>query len=89
MAQLVATYRFGLAQNHPFNDENKRTAFIAMRLLLKLNGYDLAAPPEDKYTTIIRVAPSEISEGELAQWIKSNLQEIKSQSRVIVHYFRG
>ena len=51
----------------------KRTARIAMRLFLKLNGYDLAVSPADKYTTIIRVAASEISEDELAQWIRKNL----------------
>ena len=49
-----------------------------MRLFLKLNGYDLAAAPGDKYKTIIRVAASDISEDELAQWIRKNLEEIKS-----------
>ena len=78
VAELAAAYGFGLAKNHPFNDANKRTAFIAMRLFLKLNGYDLAASPENKYKTIIRVAASQISEDELAQWIRKNLEEIKS-----------
>ena len=49
-----------------------------MRLFLKLNGYDLAASPEDKYKTIVRVASSDISEDELAQWIRKNMEEIKS-----------
>lgn len=49
-----------------------------MRLFLKLNGYDLAAAPEDKYKTIIYVAASDITEDELAQWIRKNLKEIKS-----------
>ena len=78
MAELAASYGFGLAKSHPFNDANKRTAFIAMRLFLKLNGYDLAASPEDKYTAIIRVAASDISEDELTQWIRKNLEEIKN-----------
>ena len=70
IAELVAAYGFGLAKNHPFNDANKRTALIAIRLFLKLNGYDLAASPEHKYKTIIRVAASDISEDKLAQWIR-------------------
>ena len=78
VAELAAAYDFGLARNHPFNDANKRTALIAMRLFLKLNGYDLVASAKDKYKTIIRVAASEISENELAQWIRKNLKEIKS-----------
>jgi death-on-curing family protein len=73
IAELAAAYAFGLAKNHPFNDANKRTALIAMRLFLKLNGYDLLAPPEEKYRTIIQVAASEVSEVELAQWIRANL----------------
>ena len=51
---------------------------IAIRLFLKLNGYDLPATPEDKYKTIIRVAASDISEHELAKWNRKNLEEIKS-----------
>ena len=78
LAELAAAYGFGLAKNHPFNDAYKRTALIAMRLFLKLNGYDLAASPEDKYKTIIRVAASDISEDELAQWIRKNLEKMKS-----------
>ena len=77
-AELAAAHRFGFAKNYPFNDANKRTALIAIRLFLKLNGYDLAASPDDKYKTIIRVAASDIIEDELAQWIGKNLKEIKS-----------
>ena len=78
VAELAAAYGFGLAKNHPFNDANKRTALIAVRLFLKLNGYDLAASPDEKYKTIIRVAASDVSEEELAQWIRENLEEMKS-----------
>jgi len=78
VAELAAAYGFGLAKSHPFNDANKRTALIAIRVFLKLNGYDLAAAPEAKYEMIIRVAASDVSEDELAQWIRKNLKEIKS-----------
>lgn len=76
LALLAAAYGSDLAKNHPFNDANKLTALIATRLFLKINGYDLAASPEDKYKTIIRVAASDISEDDLAQWIRKNLDEI-------------
>ena len=78
VAELAAAYGFGLAKNHPFNDANKRTALIAIRLFLKLNGYDLAASAEDKYKTIISVAASDISEGELAQWVRENLRAVET-----------
>ena len=77
-AELAIAYGFGFAKNYPFNDANKLTALIAMRLFLKLNGYDLAAAPEDKYKTIVRVAANDISEDELTHWIRKNLKEIKS-----------
>jgi death-on-curing protein len=32
----------GVAQNHPFEPGNKRTAFGAMRLFLRANGFDTA-----------------------------------------------
>lgn len=76
IAELAAAYAFGVAKSHPFNDANKRTALIAMRLFLKLNGYDLSAPPEEKYWTIIQVAANEVSEVELAQWIRENLRTL-------------
>ena len=87
-AELAAAYGFGFAKNHPFNDANKRTALIAMRLFLKINGYDLAASPADKYKTIIRVAASDIIEDEPAQKIRKNLKEIKSKTCVIVFNVR-
>jgi len=77
-AELAAAYGFGFAKNYTFNDANKRTALIAMRLFLNLNGYDLAASPEGTYKIIIRVAASDISEDELAQWIRKNVKEIKN-----------
>ena len=77
-AELAAACGFGFAKNYPFNDANKRTALIAMRLFLRLNGYDLAASPEDKYKMIIRVAASNISENELAQWVRKHLEKMKS-----------
>lgn len=79
IAELTAAYGLDLSKNHPLNDANKRTALIAMRLFLKLNGYDLTASVEEKYTTIIRVAANEISEATLVQWIRDNLKEIEAQ----------
>ena len=87
-AELAAAYGFGFAKNNPFNDANKRTALIAMRLFLKINGYYLAASPTDKYKTIIRVAASDIIEDEPEQKIRKNLKEIKSKTCVIVFNVR-
>lgn len=64
-----------IAQNHPFNDANKRTALIAIRLFLELNGYELTASPEEKYKTIICVAANDISQIEVVQWIRKKIRK--------------
>src|SRR3984957_10339990 len=42
IAKLAAANGFGAAQNHAFVDGNKRSAFIATVLFLRLNGWRLA-----------------------------------------------
>jgi death on curing protein len=68
---LAAAYGFGLARNHPFSDGNKRTALIAIRLFLKLNGAPFNASAEDKYRMILSLAAGELLESELAEWLRS------------------
>jgi death-on-curing protein len=43
LADIAAAYAFGLAKNHPFVDGNKRAAFLALGLSLRLNEYRLTA----------------------------------------------
>ncbi|HBK07683.1 MAG TPA: hypothetical protein DDZ81_17830 [Acetobacteraceae bacterium] len=40
-AELAAVHALGIARNHPFIDGNKRTAFGALEVFLRLNGCDL------------------------------------------------
>ncbi|MDJ0596013.1 MAG: type II toxin-antitoxin system death-on-curing family toxin [Pleurocapsa sp. MO_226.B13] len=67
---LAAAYGYGIANNHPFVDGNKRTSYVVMRTFLKLNGYDIQASAEEKYEVWIRLADSQLNEAELAQWIE-------------------
>ena len=41
LAALAAAYGYGLARDHPFNDGNKRVAFVTMGVFLGLNGHCL------------------------------------------------
>jgi death-on-curing protein len=72
-AALAAAYAYGIARNHPFHDGNKRTAFVAMELFLMKNGYELTASDEDAVVTFLRLAAGEITEDDLAAWIRQNL----------------
>jgi len=74
LASLAAAYAYGIARNHPFIDGNKRTALVAARTFLILNGVDLAATQDDKVLTILKLAEGGISEEELAGWIRERIQ---------------
>lgn len=72
-AELAAAYGFGLAKNHPFLDGNKRTAFVAVELFLRLNGYVLEADDASCVLTILAVAAGDIDEQNFAAWIRKNI----------------
>jgi death on curing protein len=78
VAELAASYAFGLAKNHPFVDGNKRAAFLSIGLFLYLNGQTLTASQADATLTIMAVAASERTEADLATWIRNHLATRKS-----------
>ena len=70
-ADLAAAYGVGLAKNHAFVDGNKRAAFLAMGLFLRLNGYRLKTPQAEATITMLGVAAGAINEADLAQWLRT------------------
>lgn len=77
LASLGTAYAFGLAKNHPFLDGNKRTAYVACRTFLLLNGIDLSASQEEKYLTFLRLAEGRMKEAALAEWMRGRVVKIK------------
>ena len=73
LASLAAAYAYGIARDHPFVDGNKRTALVAVRTLLLLNGVNLNATQDDKLLTFVNLAEGSISEEELAAWIRKRI----------------
>ena len=73
LASLAAAYAYGIARNHPFVDGNKRTALVAARTFLILNGVDLEATQDDKVLTFLSLAEGAVSEEELADWIRKRI----------------
>ena len=67
---LAAAYGFGLANNHPFVDGNKRVAFQAMYLFLGLNGFRIEAPEEEVVVLILSLASGQLDEPALAAWLR-------------------
>ena len=74
---LAAAYGYGIANNHPFIDGNKRTSYVVMRTFLKLNGYDIQASAIEKYQTWMNLANSQINEAQLAHWIQEKSIKIE------------
>jgi death on curing protein len=72
--RLAASYAFGLAKNHAFVDGNKRVAFIAAGLFLRLDGYRLIAEQAQATLVMLSVASGAFSENEFADWIRKNIQ---------------
>ncbi len=69
-ADLAASYGYGLAQNHPFVDGNKRTAFLAVGLFLYMNGYRLTVSQTEATATVLALAAGELEEAAFAAWIR-------------------
>lgn len=76
ITRLAACYAFGLAKNHAFVDGNKRLAFIAAGVFLRLNGMRLAADQAQATLIILSVASGSFAEEELADWIRRNAKPL-------------
>jgi death-on-curing protein len=72
MAALAAAYAFGLARNHAFVDGNKRIAFHAMMVFLRVNDIPFAPDPAHATSIILSLAAGEVSEESLTRWIRDN-----------------
>lgn len=67
--RLAASYAFGIATGHPFNDANKRTAFVVAVVFLAVNGLRFEAPEEDVVPTMLELTTKRLNEMEFAAWL--------------------
>ena len=68
---LAATYAVVLAVGHVFNDANKRTAFKAMNVCLRLNGISLNFQTEEIGRIIVEVSQGLVDETELSDYLRT------------------
>ncbi|MCU0636876.1 MAG: type II toxin-antitoxin system death-on-curing family toxin [Gemmatimonadaceae bacterium] len=73
LATLAAAYAYGLTKAHPFNDGNKRAAFLAALTFLGLNGTELGATEEEAVQVVLALAAGTLGEDELAVWLRARL----------------
>lgn len=63
---------YGIANNHPFTDGNKRTALHSMYVYLIINGFDITATQQEVEDLIINVAAGNMTNTKLAEWLREN-----------------
>jgi len=71
---LAACYGVALAKNHPFNDGNKRVAFIASLTFALVNGWLVVADQAEAAAMMLGVAAGEIGQAELTAWLRDHAQ---------------
>lgn len=74
LASMAASYAYGIANNHPFVDGNKRTALVASFLFLRKNGFRVMTQETENYSLFFGLAAGEIFEEELAAWFRKNIK---------------
>lgn len=77
LATLAAAYVFGLAKAHPYNDGNKRTAFLAAMIFLGLIGKDLDASEAEVVQVVTALASGTLGEDELATWMRTRIVRLQ------------
>ncbi len=66
---LAAAISWGIANNHPFVDGNKRTAFVVMAVFLEINGITVTGSEVDVVNIMLAVASNQISQEQLSDWL--------------------
>jgi death-on-curing protein len=72
LADLAASYAFGVIKNHPFIDGNKRAAVLACGIFLIANGKKLDARPVDMIAAVMALADGSLGEADFAAWIRKH-----------------
>lgn len=71
---------YGITNNHPFTDGNKRTALHSMYVYLIINGFDITATQQEVENLIINVAAGRMLNTELSKWLQDNTIKIEQLS---------
>ncbi len=72
LEEKAARLGYGLVNNHPFIDGNKRIAAVATLEILALNGVNLSYSQSELSDIFLEVAGGQSNHGVLLEWIKSH-----------------
>jgi death-on-curing protein len=71
IAELAALYAIAIARNHPFVDGNKRTAYMALELFIRMNGCQFVPTDADAAVRTIAMASGELTDDEFIGWVRA------------------
>lgn len=75
--EYAASLMESLANNHAFIDGNKRIAFFATDVFLRLNGYWINCEPDETYSHFIRLfQTNNFNYNELLSWLNLKVEKL-------------
>ena len=79
LSQQAAALLQSLAQNHPFVDGNKRVAFAAMAIFLRMNNYKLITTADEGESFLVdNIIQDKISMEDISNWIEKHMEKVSS-----------
>ncbi len=69
LAEKAARYAYGIVNNHPFADGNKRTGAAVLATFLRANGMRFKPQLADMQQVVLAVADGSMGYDELAAWV--------------------
>jgi len=70
LPELGALYALAIAQNHPFVDGNKRTAWSSLVTFFGLNDVEFEPPEVEAAMTMLGMAAGDISDADFIAWVR-------------------
>ncbi|MEQ1675111.1 MAG: type II toxin-antitoxin system death-on-curing family toxin [Chitinophagaceae bacterium] len=65
-----------IIMNHPFVDGNKRTGYVVMETLLRINGYKITCHDNDLYEFVISISTGQAKVEQITEWLKQNTKPL-------------
>ncbi len=78
--EKAAALGYSLVRNHGFFDGNKRIAHAAMEVFLVMNDMEISASIDEQERFMLSLAAGDVSRETLADWLRSNVTELKARN---------
>lgn len=78
----VCALSAGIIHNHAFIDGNKRTALLALKVGLAMNGYEFDAPEDEEVEAMVRLADGSLPEEVFVGWVRDHARYDQALARL-------